>query len=139
MTIKSLGTRDNKIQFVKSQINLFMRDAWLLAEGPQFQPVAINRHIASLRRSNGLVDEFRGILEPLSAMPSFDEQPLACLTFSGELDDEDAFLDIEIFDSEQVSVMFFLQKYIDIDTTTFSSKILMEENWRNVFCYGFSG
>lgn len=98
-------------------MNLLMRDEWLLHEKAEFLPVAINRHIASLRRPDGDDVEFLGIpyspnyfpifssiekalkcrmlpgfpssstgyliFKPRSAMPSFDQQPLACLTFTG--------------------------------------------------------
>lgn len=126
-----------------------MRDDWLIHEKPEFLSVAINRHIASLRRPNGLDDAFPGIdssphyfpiysicetslqyrkvsddrlpqyddFEPRSAMPSFAEQPLACLTFTGALDDEITFLDPERRLATQISAFKAFDVYIDNTTT----------------------
>lgn len=50
MAIKSLDSKEKKVEFLKSQINLLMRDACLLFEKSQFLTVALKGHIASLRR-----------------------------------------------------------------------------------------
>ena len=144
MAIKGFDTHEKKVQFIKSQIHLLMRDDWLLFEQPQYLPIDINRHIACLKRPRGLIDEFPGIVSspdyfplysaarecikyrvkgsahslkfedytPNSAMPSFSEQPIACLAFTGGLDEEKTFLHPDESNASEVSAMFAFQKYI---------------------------
>ena len=61
MTNKTLNTEEKGIQYIKSQINLLMRDEWLIHEKPVFLSVAINRHIASLITPSDLDAKFTGI------------------------------------------------------------------------------
>ena len=55
---------------------------------------------------------------PISQMPAFNDQPLACLTFTGALDDSQVFLHTQASNTVQVSAMFALKTYIEKATTT---------------------
>ena len=158
LAFKKPTLRDNKIQYVKSQINLLMRDEWLLAERPKFLSVAVNSHIAHLRRPKNLHDNCEGIstsedyfplyyvsyktlvyqlkppknrpnyeaefedFVPFSEMPGFREEPLACLTFTGGLDDTNTFFRTDETSYKQASAMFALQQYIKVATNTSSCR-----------------
>ena len=58
LLVKRIDAFDKKIQFLKSLINLLMRDDWLIDKFSHFLSVAINRQIPSLSRAKDLTQKY---------------------------------------------------------------------------------